>query len=458
MSKTIPSIIPIQAAPSPNMRSSTRRHLTSLVTGKLARASGLMFIATVGGGILGYVFQILMGRMLSVPDYGLFITLMALLAVVGVPLGTLSMVVSRRASDYRAQNQPERIAAMFWWVNRRVLWVALVVVLCTLPFTPWLRDYFHLESLIPVWVFLLIAFTVLFSPVNSAFLQAQQNFRWLTISGLVGQGFKILFCGVLVFVGFELNGALMGMALASLGAWFLTYMPLRHSVALPAGASVAGGHLAFRGAIPVLFANLSFAVMTQLDIMLVNHFYNAHQAGVYAAAAILGKAVMYLPASIAIAMFPMVAENESRAQGSAHLFLNAMVLTAALSGAGALFYFLFANDIMTLFYGEKYQGAAELLNLYGFAMLPMTLVMVAEHFLIAKGRVVFAYVMLLGIPFVLFAAQTYHDHLIDMVYILAACGWGLAVVGFGAIGALYWYESGKSIHGQSKNICNSPHL
>lgn len=438
MSKAIPGI-PIPAVPSPNMRSSPRRHLTSLVTGKLARASGLMFIATVGGGILGYVFQILMGRMLSVPDYGLFITLMALLMVVGVPLGALNMVVTRRASDYRAQNQPERIAAMFWWVNRRLLWIALSVVLCTLPFTPWLRDYFHLESLVPVWILLLMVFAMPFLPINLAFLQAQQNFRWLAINGLAVQGFKILFCTTLVYAGFKLNGALMGSVLASLATWLLTYRPLRISVALPAGTSVAGGHLSFRGAIPVLIATLSFVIMTQLDIMLVNHYYNAHQAGVYAAAATLGKAVMYLPGAIAIAMFPMVAENESRAQGSAHLFLNAMVLTAALAGAGALFYFLLADEIMTLFYGQKFQGAAELLKLYGFAMLPMTLVMVAEHFLIAKGRVIFAYVMILGIPIVLLAAQTYHDSLIDMVYILAACGWGLALVGFGVIGVQYGY-------------------
>ena len=428
----------MQDAPSQSIASPFLRQIKSLLIGKLARASGLMFISIIGGGILGYVFQIFMGRMLSVPDYGLFITLMALLTVVSVPLGTLSMVLSRRASDYRAKNQLGSLAAMFWWANWRVLWIALAVMLCSLPFTPWLRDYLHLESLVPVWLFLLMAFTVLFGPINVAFLQAQQNFRGLAVNYLGTHCLRLLFCGTLVYAGFKLNGALMGMVLASIVIWLLTYRPLRHLVALPAGTTIAGGHLSFRGAIPVLIANLSFAVMTQLDIILVNHYYNTHQAGVYAAAAILGKAVIHLPSAISIAMFPMVAENESRAQGSAHLFFNAMVLTAGLSGAGALLYFLFADNIMILFYGEKYQGAAELLKIYGFAMLPMTLVMVAEHFLIAKGRVIFAFIMMFGIPFVLFAAHTYHERLIDMVYILTVCSWGLALVGFGVIGAQYW--------------------
>ena len=413
------------------------RRLSNLFSGKLARASSLLFLTSIGAGILGYVFQVLMGQMLSVSDYGLFATLMALLMVAGVPLSTLSMVLSRRASGYWAKNQPARIAAMFWWTNQRVLWIALAMLMCALPFTPFLRDYAQLESLVPAWIFLLLSFMVMFGPVNSAFLQAQQNFRWLAIAGLTSQGLKLLFCVALVFAGFKLNGVLMGMVFATITIWLMTYLPLRSMVTQPIGLDQPKDHLSFKGAIPVLVANLSFAVMTQLDLLLVKHYFDPEQAGIYAAAAILGKAVMYLPGAITIAMFPMVAENESRSQSSANIFLNAMVLTAGLSGAGAVFYFFFADDIMTLFYGQKYQGAAELLKLYGFAMLPMALVMVAEHFLIAKGRVVFAYVMMIGIPFVLFAAHTYHASLIDMVYILAAGGLGLAMLGFGVIGVQY---------------------
>lgn len=408
-----------------------------IFTSKLARASGLMFVSTLAGGVLGYAFQVFMGRMLSIADYGLFVTFMALLAVIGVPFSALSMIVTRKASAYRAKNQPERIAGIFWWVNKRLLWAAIVVTLCALPFSPLMRDYFRLDSLVPIWIFLFIIFFLFFSTVNPAILQAQQNFRWLAASGMASPSFRIIFCVVLVFVGFKLNGALMGVALAVAVTWLITFIPLRHTVALTTGARQAGGHLSFKSAIPVLIASLAFTMMTQLDMVLVNHYFDPQQAGIYAAASILGKAVMYLPGAIVIAMFPMVAENDSRELSSAHLFFNALALTAGLSGAGALFYFLFADGIMPLLYGQKYQPAAELLRYYGFVMLPMALVMVAEYFLIAKGRVIFAYVMMLAIPFVLLAADTYHDRLIDMVYILGACGWGLALVGFGVIGMQY---------------------
>lgn len=413
---------------------SLRQKVTRQFTGKLAKASGLMFVATVGGGLLGYVFQILMGRMLSVVDYGLFTALMALLILVSVPLSTLTMLVSRRVSEYRARQQLAEVAAIFRWVNTTVLWCAAALLLTTLPLSSDIQGYAKLDSLIPVWVSLLAAAAMLFGPVNIAFLQALQKFRFIAFATVGLHAFRILFCVAFVFAGLELLGALIGVLLAYVAIWLMTYIPLRPEVTGPAAAPAADHYFSIRTAAPVLIANLTFAVITQVDLLLVKHYFDAEQAGIYAAAAILGKAVMYLPGAIIIAMFPMVAENESNSKSSAHLFVNAIVLAIGFSGLGALIYYFFCEEIIAWLYGQKYQGAAELLKYYGFAMLPMSIIMVTEHFLIAKGRVVFSYLMVIGVPFVLYAAHIYNENLINMVYILSAAGWGLVIAGFAVIG------------------------
>ena len=46
--------------------------------------------------------------------------------------------------------------------------------------------------------------------------------------------------------------------------------------------------------LPVIVANISFAIMTQADMVLVNYHFSSEIAGEYAAASILGKAVLYL--------------------------------------------------------------------------------------------------------------------------------------------------------------------
>jgi O-antigen/teichoic acid export membrane protein len=79
------------------------RRVVQLFYGKLASASAWLFVGGIVGGLLGYVFQVLMGRMLSTQEYGLFNAMMAFFIVLGAPLGTLMMVVSRKISEYRAR-------------------------------------------------------------------------------------------------------------------------------------------------------------------------------------------------------------------------------------------------------------------------------------------------------------------------------------------------------------------
>jgi O-antigen/teichoic acid export membrane protein len=187
----------------------------------------------------------------------------------------------------------------------------------------------------------------------------------------------------------------------------------------------------------VLIANTSFVAMTQLDMVLVNALFPPREAGLYAAASILGKAVMYLASGIAMALFPMVAERQARDQSSAHLLIQAVGLAAILCAAGGVGYFVLGEWIVEVFYGPSYAGAGELLRYFGFAMLPMGLVMVAEHFLIAKGRVLFAYLFLATAPLEMLAIYLYHGSLLTVVAIMGASGLLLCVVGYGMLWRTY---------------------
>jgi len=95
------------------------RRVVELFYGKLARASAWLFVGGIAGGLLGYVFQVLMGRMLSTQEYGLFSAMMALFAVLAAPLGTLMMVISRKVSAYRARQDAGSIAHFYYSINIR---------------------------------------------------------------------------------------------------------------------------------------------------------------------------------------------------------------------------------------------------------------------------------------------------------------------------------------------------
>jgi O-antigen/teichoic acid export membrane protein len=144
-----------------------------------------------------------------------------------------------------------------------------------------------------------------------------------------------------------------------------------------------------------------------------------------------------------MALFPMVAENHADGKSSAHLLLQAVVITALLCTIGAFFYYYFSDLIVVLLYGENYRSAGEILKYFGFAMVPMALILVAENFLIAMGKVIFAYLFVILTPFQLLAIYYFHDSMLDIVIILGISGIILTIFGYG----LLWrtFRNGKEI-------------
>jgi O-antigen/teichoic acid export membrane protein len=406
-----------------------RARIGALLGGRLLRASAWLSAGTIAGGILGYVFQVLMGRMLSTAEYGLFSAIMALVAVLSAPLSTLMMVISRKVSYYHAHDDSGSITHFFFSVTARAALVGVGVLLAFLALASSIKDYLKAPTLLPVFLLGGILFSSLLASVNDAFLQGTQRFAWLSSTSTLRILLRMILAVGLVGIGFGVPGALWGTVLAGVVGWLVTLGGLKSPLAAGRGKAYATRHLTWKPVIPVLVANIAFVCMTQLDMVLVNHFFPAREAGLYAAASALGKAVMYLPSGVALALFPIVAENHARRRGSSALLLQSLMLTGSLCMLGALAYYLLGEWLIRLLYGGDYQGAGEVLRYFGFAILPMALVMVAEYFLIAKGRVLFAYLFALVAPLELVAIYFFHTSLLQVVAVVGASGSLLAAAG-----------------------------
>jgi len=410
-----------------------KHQVKQLFLGKLARASSWLFVGGTAGGILGYLFQIIMGRMLSVTEYGILSALMAIMVVIGAPIQTLSMIISRRVSAYRSEQDSSKLGYLFYWINRKLLLIAVVLATLVVFNIKPLQNFFLIEENIHLYLLLIIVLIAFPQAINNAYLQGLQYFKWLSVSGVFATLLKIIIAVILVYFGLGVAGALGGVIFSTFTILILTYVVLRPSLSGSNVSTSNATHLLFESAMPVLLANVAFAVMTQIDIVLVKHYFSGQDAGLYAAASIMGKAVMYLPGGIAMALFPMVAENHASGKSSANLIFQAVGMTASLSLIGALFYYFFADSIIVLLYGADYKEAAHVLKYFGFAIIPMALIMVAEHFLIAMGRVLFAYLFMIIAPLQLIAIYYYHDTLIDIVTVLFISGIILAVSGYGLL-------------------------
>jgi O-antigen/teichoic acid export membrane protein len=247
-------------------------------------------------------------------------------------------------------------------------------------------------------------------------------------------------------LGLAVEGALLGVLVPAVLIFIIGYRIVLGSIPNNGPQKTflqADNFLKFSSYFPVLVANLAFVAMTQLDIVLVNWYFPSELAGQYAAASILGKVILYLPGGLALALYPRVAENHASNIGSAKILLQTLAVTSVVCILAAAFYGIFGPQIIDIFYGSSYEGAGQILRWYGFAIYPLTLVMVLENFLIAKGRVIFAWLFLAAAPFQVLAIYLWHEDLNSILIILGASGVLLLISGF----VFLWSDFKESLNG-----------
>jgi O-antigen/teichoic acid export membrane protein len=176
--------------------------------------------------------------------------------------------------------------------------------------------------------------------------------------------------------------------------------------------------------------NLAFALLTQIDLILVNKLFSSADASTFASAAILGRTIIYLPGAMVLAMFPMVSETKARNKSTHPILFKSIGMTILTSGFGALLFFFWSKPILHLFFGERYLGSAEILKYYALAMLPMGLLTILTQYLIARGHALFGYVVLAGAALEIGLIYWLHSSLLSIVSIVGTVGIILFSVGF----------------------------
>jgi len=413
----------------------------------LFRGGSVMTVAGVLGGILGYVYQILMGRMLAPGEYALLSALMALLMFTGSPLSALTMAVTRQVSSLQAQSQ-RRVLWKFFLQSNQIITVLLIVLSPFFYiFSDTLGSYLKTQSLLPVYLFGLILLIGALLAVVTGFLQGLKCFVFIGSAGIFAAILKIASSVFFVFFEYGVPGAACGIVLSSLIVWICCIWLAVRKIYV-SGSDVEKKFsfekilFSIKSFYPVLLANIAFTAMTQLDMVIVNNLFDSETAGNYAAASVLGKAVLYLPGGLVFALFPLVAENLAKKASSANLLFQAVFATSCFCAFAAIFYFFFSGWLIDIFYGDRYSSASELLRWYGLAVFPMALVMVAEHFLIAQGRVLFTWLFLAMAPLQILAILTWHQEVWMVLVIIGSFGALTALIGY----SLIWREYRKALN------------
>lgn len=358
--------------------------------------SFLIFVGVMGANICNYFFQIAMGRFLSIEDFGILNSLIAVIALITTPFVAITNYIAKQVAYFEVLGKPDMVNKVISTTHRIALRSGAVLFLLGVVAAPWINENLKIGAHYPVIVTAAIVFISIMIPVNTGVLQGLHRFGYLSAIPAGLSILRLLFGAVLAALGFGVSGVLGGTAISILLIYWITWRPIRDRLRNDGKSSAPTLNRKEMVKIvgPILLANIAFVIFTQFDVVLVKYYFSPTDAGLYSSAAVIGKIVMYLPYAIVLAMFPMVVANSAVNTGSRHLLVRALGITFTMSGLGALILYLFPTKIVGLFFGAKFLPAADLIGLFALTMLPFALLMVVNNYLIACGRSRFASILI----------------------------------------------------------------
>lgn len=363
-----------------------KRYARGLITHPLFSGSAVMIVGSNLANFLAYIYHLIIGRLLGPAPYGELAAVLSLIGLFTASFTFLGLVIAKFVS---AAKEGE-VQPLFSWFTKKALVIGIIIALLAFLSAPFLSRFLRIKYSILVLLAPIFLLTVLSFLYNS-FLQGLLRFKQMVIATNFGALSRLVLGVIFVYLGFSVFGVVLGFLLSVVGGFFLLRFFLKEFRLSNNEKVFKEGKKVLGYSVPIFFASVSTFSLFSTDVILVKHFFEAHDAGIYAALSTLGKVIFYGAAPVGSVMFPMISQRHSRGQGYRKIFMLSLALTSVIA-AGVLFIYRLLPELsIKILYGDKFLPAAPNLIWFGLFMTIFTLSSLILNFFLSreKTKVVF---------------------------------------------------------------------
>lgn len=387
-----------------------------LIKDEFTKNGVIIFSASIVTGFFNYLYQIYMGRALGPEDYGTFGALFSIFYIVGVISQTLGTSTTNFVARFIGEGKQ-----IGFFIKESIKRFALIGIIVSTIFLISIKDIkslFNISDSGPILVLIFILFLQWLSPITGGILRGAKRFFAMSFISVTDSFSKMVIGILLVTLGFGVIGALTGVVLGILIGLIISVIFIRGYIK-PNNPHEPDFKFSsfYVYSLPVLIVMIGLSIPSNIDVILVKHYFSPFEAGIYSSIAVLGKIIFFVSGAIGTMMFPIIAEKHVRKEDGKGVLKKSLLYTGILSGSVALIYIIFPSIIVKMF-GVKYEIGADLVGLYGIGMFLFSLIaiMVNYHLAMRDMRyvVIFAGFIILEIV----AMTIFHSSILDIVSIL----------------------------------------
>jgi hypothetical protein len=391
-----------------------------VLRGRVVRGSAILLLSSGLVAAINLLYNILIARMLGASSFGHASALYTLLMVMAAITLSFQIITSK----FIARNSETFLRTQVYASMLRRAWqVGLGIAILLVAGSAYLKSYFHLPAQHDLVLLAMAVGVYIPLGVCRGRMQGCCNFRDLALNMVVEVVVK--FGAALLFLHFGMGvTGVMAAVLLSIAAAYIAGEPGTHYRVIPGLIKIAP----FGEGMQVVLYFIGQVILSNLDILLVKHFFPPSEAGIYAAVALVGRVVFMLSWSVVSSMFPVSASHLHR-QGGRSVLYTALLLVATVNSAFIVAVALAPKGVWTMLLGKPFllvtvNSFSALLTEYAAMTGIYCIAVVVMMYEMSRRTGTGAWVQL-GASIMLAAAiWRYHDSMsqVILVQVLVMCG------------------------------------
>ena len=332
-----------------------------------------------------YIYNLLVGRILGPSEFSdaaILITFLLVLSFLGM---TFQIVVAKYAVLYENQ----KLQLFVVTVTKFAVFFGVIFGAFILFFSEELQILFHTKT---AAMFILFAMGIplyFLMSVNRGLYQGGNNLNRMSITYITEMVSRLFLTVALVLLVPTLPTSVAVAAGISMSLIFGLF-PFQKNIGVRTNISKTNEILDTKS-IVTFFALTAFYELTQIiinnsDIILVKHYFNSKEAGLYASLALIGRVVYFVAWMFVMLLLPKVILLKKEGKDTLPILMKYVGYIAVLSVGIILFTFLFPAFVVKVMFGEKYISIAFLLWKYALATSVFAIANIFAYYFLSMNK------------------------------------------------------------------------
>ncbi|MBT8316498.1 MAG: sugar isomerase [Lutibacter sp.] len=342
----------------------------------------MLSILLVNGG--NYIYNLLLGRILGPSEFAdaaILITFLLVLSFVGM---TFQIVTAKYAVLFKE----EKLATFLRLITKYASFFGILFGAAIFFFHKELQLIFHTQTSSMFWIFALGLPLYFLMSVNRGLYQGKDVLNKLSLTYQYEMISRLVITiGVVLLI--PAIPSSIAIAIGIVISFVFGLFPFQNSIVK--STIVISEKLVETKSIIIFFGLTAFYELTQIiinnsDIILVKHYFDNEQAGLYASLALIGRVVYFVSWMFVMLLLPKVIQLKKDGKNTLPILLKYVGYIVALSTLIVSFTWLFPEFVVRLMFGEQYISIASLLWKYALATSIFAIANIFAYYFLSIGK------------------------------------------------------------------------